>query len=204
MAWPDALPRRGLYLITPDTTDSLRLFSQCLRVLPARPALLQYRNKSTDPALRLAQAQTLRALTRERAQLGAGHGSDVGAERRRAGERLEVLAGERVEVDAELCDEPETGLPAKEALYRIAQEALSNIGRHSGASHVHVGWTGAGSGRARLHIVDDGCGFDTAAEHPGHFGLDNMQERARTVGAQLTIKSAPGEGTELLLDTNWS
>ncbi|MFO1234482.1 MAG: thiamine phosphate synthase [Rivihabitans pingtungensis] len=64
MAWPDALPRRGLYLITPDTTDSLRLFSQCLRVLPARPALLQYRNKSTDPALRLAQAQTLRALTR--------------------------------------------------------------------------------------------------------------------------------------------
>lgn len=51
MAWPDALPRRGLYLITPDTTDSLRLFSQCLRVLPARPALLQYRNKSTDPGV---------------------------------------------------------------------------------------------------------------------------------------------------------
>ena len=63
MAWPDALPRRGLYLITPDTTDSLRLFSQCLRVLPARPALLQYRNKSTDPALRLAQAQTLTTRT---------------------------------------------------------------------------------------------------------------------------------------------
>ena len=48
----------------PDTTDSLRLFSQCLRVLPAPARLLQYRNKSTDPALRLAQAQTLRALTR--------------------------------------------------------------------------------------------------------------------------------------------
>ena len=64
MAWPDALPRRGLYLITPDTTDSLRLFSQCLRVLPARPALLQYRNKTADAALRRLQAVALQALCR--------------------------------------------------------------------------------------------------------------------------------------------
>lgn len=64
MAWPDALLRRGLYLITPDTTDSAALFAVCKQVLAARPALLQYRNKSTDPALRLAQTHTLRALTR--------------------------------------------------------------------------------------------------------------------------------------------
>lgn len=118
---------------------------------------------------------------------------------------VEALAGRGgVEVTADIAAEPAPPARLRVEIYRIAQEALSNIGRHSGATHVHVGWTLAGAGRGRLHIVDDGCGFDTAAEHPGHFGLGNMHERARTVGAQLTITSAPGEGTELLLETNWS
>lgn len=118
---------------------------------------------------------------------------------------VEALQGRGgVEVTTEIAAEPAPPARLRVEVYRIAQEALSNIGRHSGASHVHVGWTVAAGGRGRLHIADDGCGFDTAAEHPGHFGLENMHERARSVGAQLTIKSAPGEGTELLLETNWS
>ena len=64
-------------------------------------------------------------------------------------------------------------------IYRIAQEALSNIGRHSGASHAVVEWIvpehGAGG---RLRIADDGHGFDPGASPPGHFGLGNMAERA--------------------------
>jgi signal transduction histidine kinase len=118
---------------------------------------------------------------------------------------VEALHGRGgVEVTTDITADPAPPAKLRVEVYRIAQEALSNIGRHSGASHVHVGWTLMGGGRGRLHIVDDGCGFDLNAEHPGHFGLGNMQERARTVGADLTIKSAPGEGTELLLETNWS
>lgn len=118
---------------------------------------------------------------------------------------VEALAGRGgVEVTTEIAAEPAPPARQRVEIYRIAQEALSNIGRHSGASHVHVGWTLTGGQRGRLHIVDDGCGFDTAAEHPGHFGLVNMRERAQAVGAVLSVKSAPGEGTELLLEANWS
>lgn len=117
-------------------------------------------------------------------------------------EALEGRGG--VEVSTEIASEPAPPAPLRMEIYRIAQEALSNVGRHSGASHVHVGWTVSGGVRGRLHIVDDGRGFDTTAEHPGHFGLTNMKERAQAVGANLTIKSSPGEGTELLLEANWS
>ena len=86
----------------------------------------------------------------------------------------------------------------------MQDQFATGIGRHSGARHVHVGWTILNGSRGRLHILDDGCGFDTAAGTAGHLGLDKMQERARSLDAHLTIKSAPGEGTELLLETNWS
>jgi signal transduction histidine kinase len=117
-------------------------------------------------------------------------------------EALEGRGG--VEVTTEIATDPAPPAKLRMEIYRIAQEALSNVGRHSGASHVHVGWTIAGGVRGRLHIVDDGRGFDITAEHPGHFGLDNMKERARAVGADLSIKSSPGEGTELILEANWS
>ncbi len=118
---------------------------------------------------------------------------------------VEALQGRGgVDVVADIAPEPAPPAQLRLEVYRIAQEALSNIGRHSGARHAHVGWTVQGGGRGRLHIVDDGCGFDMANAQSGHLGLDHMQERARSVGAHLTIKSAPSEGTELLLETNWS
>ncbi|NYG34459.1 GAF domain-containing sensor histidine kinase [Sphaerotilus montanus] len=86
-------------------------------------------------------------------------------------------------------------------IYRIAQEALSNIGRHSGASHAVVEWIvpehGAGG---RLRIADDGHGFDPGASPPGHFGLGNMAERAAEIGATWNITSGPDEGTEIRLE----
>lgn len=86
-------------------------------------------------------------------------------------------------------------------IYRIAQEALSNIGRHSGASHAVIEWIvpehGAGG---RLRIADDGHGFDPGASPPGHFGLGNMAERAAEIGATWTITSGPDEGTEIRLE----
>ena len=118
---------------------------------------------------------------------------------------VEALAGRGgVEVTTDFSAEPGPPTAQRVELYRIAQEALSNVGRHSGASHVHVGWTIGPPGSGRLHIVDDGVGFDLSADHPGHFGLDNMRQRATAAGGELSIKSAPGEGTELLLNITWS
>ncbi len=99
----------------------------------------------------------------------------------------------------------DTGPPAPQRvqIYRIVQEALANISRHSRARHVHLGWSVHGGGQGRLHIVDDGCGFDVHAPLPGRSGLADMKQRAAAVGAVLTIHSTSDEGTELLLSLNW-
>jgi signal transduction histidine kinase len=82
-------------------------------------------------------------------------------------------------------------------LYRIAQEALSNVARHSGARHCQVRWAVHSARQVELRISDDGTGFDPGVAYPGHFGLDNMRSRALEIGAQLTLTSAPGQGTQL-------
>jgi PAS domain S-box-containing protein len=91
------------------------------------------------------------------------------------------------------------------AFYRIAQEALTNVTRHSAASVVSISLARAKSTAAislsgvELRIVDNGRGFDTGNVPPGHLGLSIMKERAGAVGGGLLIRSAPGHGTELLL-----
>ena len=84
-------------------------------------------------------------------------------------------------------------------LYRIAQEALTNIAKHSGAHNVEV-ILDRQADHVLLIVEDDGVGFDTAAGSADHgFGLLGMQERAALVGAALEIESAPGKGTTVLL-----
>jgi PAS domain S-box-containing protein len=87
------------------------------------------------------------------------------------------------------------------ALFRIAQEALHNVERHSGASCVQVGLR-YGQSEARLVIIDDGVGFSPpealgALANEKKLGLIGMQERARIVGGKVTIRSAPGRGTSV-------
>ena len=84
--------------------------------------------------------------------------------------------------------EPDATMTAH--LLSIANEALSNIARHSGASRATV-WVSAGSdGSLRLRIEDNGRGFDpTAVGSPGHQGLANMRSRVATVGATMDIES---------------
>ncbi len=86
-------------------------------------------------------------------------------------------------------------------LYRIAQEALNNVRRHSGAVHVAV-WLGSEAGaRVRLRIADDGRGI--AAPHaamprqPERFGLLGMRERVRAAGGSLDITTTPGGGATI-------
>ncbi len=82
-------------------------------------------------------------------------------------------------------------------LFRIAQEAVWNAARHSGAAAVKVALL-AESGILELSIADDGCGFDAAQSRAGDsLGLVSMRERARLIRAELSVESTPGLGTAI-------
>ena len=105
-------------------------------------------------------------------------------------------ARHQLEVTLEACDEPDISIEIKESLYRIAQEAMNNIAKHARASHVDVRLINA-DGQLLLSISDDGAGFDTSAEFPGHLGMHTMRERAEKVGGRFTIESASDAGTRI-------
>lgn len=95
---------------------------------------------------------------------------------------------------------PETQL----LLFRIAQEALRNVGRHSGASEAVVSLHGR-EGRITMTVADNGCGFRLAGSlselgRNGKLGLLGMDERARLVGGTLAIRSVPRVGTTITVE----
>jgi signal transduction histidine kinase len=100
----------------------------------------------------------------------------------------------KLEVRTEFYREPALPFEAKEALYRITQEALNNVAKHAHASHVDIRLKEE-DGRTLLEIQDDGVGFDPQCEYPGHMGLQSMRERVVELGGTLGIESAPGNGT---------
>jgi signal transduction histidine kinase len=86
-------------------------------------------------------------------------------------------------------------------LLRIAQEALLNAFKHSGAKRIVVSLNYK-TDRVQLGIRDDGEGFDTqtaGAANSGHFGLLNMRERAEKIGAHFSLTTQPGNGTEIIV-----
>jgi two-component system sensor histidine kinase UhpB len=83
-------------------------------------------------------------------------------------------------------------------VYRVAQEALTNVARHSEALQAWVTLARSGDGRATLTVRDDGRGFDPAA-HARGTGLRGMRERAVLIGASLDVESRPGHGTTVRL-----
>ncbi|MCS7059541.1 MAG: sensor histidine kinase [Anaerolineae bacterium] len=90
----------------------------------------------------------------------------------------------------------------RQHIYQIVREALSNIVRHSGATRARVelryGQCGDGQADLCLQISDNGNGRALISERQG-YGLRNMRERARLLGARLTIESTPGVGTVVTL-----
>ncbi|MFC2015501.1 two-component regulator propeller domain-containing protein [Chloroflexota bacterium] len=82
------------------------------------------------------------------------------------------------------------------ALYRIAQEGLNNAVKHANARQIRLGLY-CQPGRVTLGISDNGRGFDSEQVRPGHFGLSIMRERAQAIGAEFTLETEPGEGTEI-------
>lgn len=99
----------------------------------------------------------------------------------------------QIEVECRLGEEPEVSLEAKEALYRIAQEALHNVAKHARARRVTLELV-HGDGQVRLAVCDDGVGFDPGGPFPGHLGLESMRERAARLGGGLAVESSPGHG----------
>lgn len=83
------------------------------------------------------------------------------------------------------------------AFYRVAQETLNNIIKHSGASQVVVHFA-SDQGRAELRISDNGKGFSVQETASG-FGLEMMRERAQEIGATLEMTSQAGQGSEVAL-----
>ena len=84
------------------------------------------------------------------------------------------------------------------AIYRICQEALNNIARHAAASTVEI-HLAHNEKAVEVILRDNGQGFDPEQITSGHYGLSMMRERAEGVGAQLSINSRPGHGTELTI-----
>jgi signal transduction histidine kinase len=100
--------------------------------------------------------------------------------------------------DARLPQEIET------TLYRVVQEALTNVVRHAGACHVDV----VLERREDVMLViveDDGKGFDfSLVKKQGHLGLLGIQERAEMLGGSLTVESKPGSGTTLFVEVPYA
>ena len=107
----------------------------------------------------------------------------------------EVAERYHVDLDLDLTSNIRLSVARREALVRIACEAVTNAARHSGASLVNLGLEHDGSG-VRLRVSDKGHGFDIAAPGDG-FGLTSMRERARSVGGELLVSSRPGHGSQV-------
>lgn len=132
----------------------------------------------------------LRAAVSETADLAEVAGEHAARFQERTGIATSVstrLGGQRLPVQVE------------QELWRILQEALTNVERHSGAEHAWITWAIAG-GHAWLEIRDDGHGFRPHQVRRERFGLVGMRERADAVGAHLAIDSEPGRGTRVLVE----
>lgn len=95
-------------------------------------------------------------------------------------------------------------LASEETLYRICQEAIANVLRHSGATVLTIRAQVLPTGTVRVEIVDNGCGFDVTAapvdRAQGGFGTHTMCERAEALGGSATIDSTPGQGTRIVIE----
>ena len=118
--------------------------------------------------------------------------------------RLVADTSERsgVRVDAVVDSAPELANVSSDiatVVYRVVQEALTNVVRHAKATGASVAVTAA-AGRLRALVEDNGIGFDPTEPTEGHLGLQGMSERAEIVGGTVSVASVPGSGTTIVLE----
>jgi signal transduction histidine kinase len=107
-----------------------------------------------------------------------------------------LQARHNLEVKLDLGDEPTMPLDQKESLYRVAREALHNVVKHAAATQVTLRLCADGDALA-LDVIDNGRGFDTGGQFPGHLGLQSMRERVAALGGAFEMTSAPGAGSHI-------
>jgi signal transduction histidine kinase len=107
-------------------------------------------------------------------------------------------SGVEVDYEAAAVERERLPRPVETAVYRVVQEALTNVARHAAAVHVSV-VVGRHANFATVAIEDDGCGFDPEeVAASGRLGLLGMRERVLLNGGTLDIESSPGQGTTVL------
>src|SRR5438128_3180035 len=176
-----------LYAITLSASRALKLVGD------GNPAPLQ---RLVEDVIKLAndgQAELRAMLSSFRSELLIEHGL-TGA---LTGLAADAQARYGLNVQLALGDEPDISPAAKEALARIAQEALHNVAKHAEADRVDLVLNVGSADDVVLLITDTGRGFDPQLAHPGHFGLQSMRERAKAAGGSLDLISAVGYGTLL-------
>lgn len=183
---------RDLHDAVSQTLFSVSLIAEVLpRIYERDPNLGQERLEELRLLSRgaLAEMRTLLLELRPAALAEA----DLAELLRQLGEATVSRARIPVDVDAE----PRSAdLPSdvRMALYRIAQEALNNVAKHSEAGRARISLSQTDEA-VRLVIRDDGAGFAPPEAAAGQHGLAIMRERAESFGGTLTIRSAPGRGT---------
>lgn len=115
-------------------------------------------------------------------------------------QRMAQSAASRFKLDLELAlpdSIPSLSPDVEQTIHRIAQEAIQNITNHSGARKFSLRLDR--NHNTTLAIEDNGIGFDPSKAPTGHFGLVGMRERAELAGGTLTVESARGKGTKVVL-----
>ena len=187
--------------IARDLHDSISqlLFSVVLNseaagtLVESDPQLASTHIKSVRVAAGEAQKQ-MRQLLSERSA-GAVEGGLGGALRTYLSDFTER---EGIEATFAIEGEKRKGMAMERELFRIAQEALNNVAKHSQATSASVSLI-FNTGQVRLRIEDDGIGFDTFQSRAG-LGLQNIRERAEGLGGQLAVESVPGKGTRITVE----
>lgn len=102
-------------------------------------------------------------------------------------------------VEAQIAD-PEAVLKAEliTELFRAIQESVNNALKYSGAAAIGV-QISSGASRIEVQVVDNGCGFDVARQKGSGFGLENMEQRMKSIGGLYSIESESGKGTRVIL-----
>lgn len=162
--------------------------------------------EAAPPELELELAETkalanqaMRELLSLARQLRPTALDDLGLAAATAGQVEQLAARDEIEAGFEAeGDFSDLGGDAQLVVYRVAQEALSNAARHSGAGRVGVRLQRRTDGGVELEIADDGRGF-AFDDAEGGLGIAGMRERALLVGGELTIESRPGRGTTVRL-----
>jgi signal transduction histidine kinase len=191
-----------------DLHDSVSqaLFSMTMHARTAQLALARIPHADSGPLARAVgqlRELTAAALAEMRAlifELRPDALAEEGLVAALARQAAAICARERLPVTVKGPEDPLPPSPeAAKHSYRVVLEALHNTVRHAAASHATVIVEADDGQCVRVSVTDDGAGFDPGLAHPGHLGLRTMAERARAVGGDLELVTAPGAGTRVQL-----